>query len=471
MADTTFNDALFIPGPSFHVDLPPIDARHMFHFSRRLLIFRCTSSSQRDAQLAAFKAGIKGLLLRCPILGGDVTLLPGATEYQQDWHTIVPGWGIELVVKDLRGKIPTFDELEAANFPPLHFPWALFMPIPEDLSPDSTHAACKLQFSAIEGGTILTFAMSHCVSDGTGTDEWMRILIEGTRLAQEESAEHPEAPIVGLDRSVLCNIQSDLKFNIEDHPAYMLKPPPAPVSEQPPSDSKDTNVFGVTHSEIPVLLRLSPAGLAQLKADATTPNARISTHDALCALMWRTLAVIRSHRPETSSLPPSTITNIFMPTDARRHLPALPTPYIGNAVYQLIAALDLGTLLAPSGLQRAAAEVRSAIAAITPARVVSYMAFLTDPAASRRIEYQFMNGTIDTTALAMGTCMGSGDVMYGSDWGKAFGPLVSFRLIGEPGNVVMPKRPDGSVELMLGVYPEEVEILKGVDGFGKYLAL
>ncbi|KAJ6513080.1 hypothetical protein C8R45DRAFT_334027 [Mycena sanguinolenta] len=320
------------------------------------------------------------------------------------------------------------------------------MPIPEDLSPTRPHDACKLQFSAIDGGTILTFAMSHCVSDGTGTDQWMRILTEETQFVQEGSAQRSETTTVGLDRSFLCNIESELAFNIDKHPAYMFK------SEEVAPPSEDSNVFGVSQSEVPVLLRLSPAGLAQLKTDATTPGERISTHDALCALMWRTVLLIRSRRPSQQNISSSTTSNLFMPTNARRHLPGLPSPYVGNAVYQLIAGLDLDTLLSPSGLQRAAAEIRRAISAITP-------------------ELVFMNGTIFTTSVAMGTCLGSGDVMYGSDWGKAFGPVVRFRLIGEPGNVVFPKRPDGSAELILDALPEEVEILKGVEGFGKYLAL
>ncbi|KAJ7261815.1 hypothetical protein B0H12DRAFT_1231458 [Mycena haematopus] len=299
---------------------------------------------------------------------------------QQDRRTIVPGRGIELVVKDLREAMPTFEELEVANFPPVRLPWALLMPIPRDLNNDRPHAACKLQFSAIDGGTILTFAMSHSVSDGVGTDDWMRILTEETRLAQEESAgmsERPEAVTVGQDRSLLCNMKSDLEFNIEHHPAYMLKTLPAP--DTPASEQAPSNVFGATSSEIPILLRLSPAGVAQLKADATTPGApRISTHDALCALMWRTVLLLRSGRSSAQSMPLSAISNLFMPSDARRYLPDLPSPlgnrtspYVGNAVYQLRATLDLATLLSPSGLPLAASEVRRAITAVTPALVES----------------------------------------------------------------------------------------------------
>ncbi|KAJ6513079.1 hypothetical protein C8R45DRAFT_333961 [Mycena sanguinolenta] len=125
MATTSFDDSLFIPGPSFHVELPPIDARHMFHFSRRLLFFRCSSDAQRDAQLAAFKTGIHGLLVRCPILGGVVTTLPPdeATAGKEDWRTIVPGRGIELVAKDLRGKGLVSLALLAGKYEDLLYGW------------------------------------------------------------------------------------------------------------------------------------------------------------------------------------------------------------------------------------------------------------------------------------------------------------------------------------------------------------
>ncbi|KAF7374763.1 hypothetical protein MSAN_00361800 [Mycena sanguinolenta] len=431
---SSLNDTLFIPGPSFHVELPPIDARHMFHFCRRLLFFRCTSDAQREAQLAALRSGIQALLARCPVLGGVVTPLPPdeAAADKENWRAIVPGRGIELVVRDLRQTMPTFTELEAMNFPPVRLPWALLMPISRDLTNDRPHAACKLQFSAIDGGTILTVAMSHCAADGVGTDDWMRILTQETRLAQESSrmSERPQGCDPGLHRK----------------------------SEQAPS-----NVFGATSTKVPVLLRLSPAGAVQLKADATTPGERISTHDALCALMWRTVLLMR-RRSSAQSIPLSATSNLFMPSDARRHLPDLPCPYVGNAVYQIIAALDVATLLSPSGLARAASEVRRAITAVTPSLVESYMTFIRDPIASRFIDYQFMNGSTTTTGFAMGTSLGSGDAMYGGDWGKAFGSLVTFRVVGEPVNTVLPKLPDGSIEAIVAVAPEDVETLTGVGG-------
>ncbi|KAJ7030342.1 hypothetical protein C8F04DRAFT_1111167 [Mycena alexandri] len=461
MADSTFEETLLLEGPSFHLEFAPIDGRHMLHFARRLIIFRCTSAAQRDAQLAAFKTGLKALLLRCPLLAGVVV----PSNEKEDWRTIVPGQGLELVVKDLRKSIPTLDELEATNFPPHHFPWDLVMPISRDLSNDRPHAAAKMQFSAFEGGTILTLAISHSVGDGGGMDMLTRTLLDATRLAQEASSTiAPSGELLGIDRSLLCNIKSDLEFKFEQHPAYRLR-------SAAPLTVPGANTFGSTSSEIPILLRISANGLAQLKEDATTPGARISTHDALAALMWRTIMRVRHDRSSAAqSIPLSTTSNIFMPTNARHHL-NLPPSYVGNVVYQLIAGLDLDTLFSPSGLQRAALEVRRAITAITPELVGSYFAYLTDDASSRAIDYQFMNGTAGTTGFAMGTCFGSTPVLYGGDWGKAFGPVVAYRLPGDATNVVMPKLPNGVAEVVLSMLPEEEEVVRGIEGFGKYLAL
>src|SRR5271170_3294867 len=103
------------------------------------------------------------------------------------------------------------------------------MTVPLDLGNDRPFAACKMQFSAIDGGTILTWAMSHSVADGSGTNELMRVLSEETRLAQEHSSESAADEArrgavttgMGLDRSVMRNMTSEMEFNLEDHPGYM----------------------------------------------------------------------------------------------------------------------------------------------------------------------------------------------------------------------------------------------------------
>ena len=260
MAEHSFRDHnVFIPGPSFHVELAALDALHPVHYSRRLLIFRCESSTQRAAQLIALKSGLQDLVSRCPILGGIISPLPPdeAHDVHEDWRTILPGQGLELVVRDLRIKLVSFAELERANFPPVQLPYDLLVPVPQNISNDRSYAACKIQFSAIEGGTIVTLAHSHTVADGVGTNELMRVLSEATRLAQEDGKEglanegraNIVTSVIGEDRSVMRNITSDITFDIQHHPAY--------TSEEIHEDQ--SHPFKATSPEFPVLLHISAA--------------------------------------------------------------------------------------------------------------------------------------------------------------------------------------------------------------------
>ena len=211
MADASFvEETVLISGPACHVDLSALDARHPLHPSRRLLIFCCASPSQRNAQLVSHKAGQQALVSRFPILGGLVTSTPSklSSNGKRDWRTIVQTSqpGIELQTRDLRKALTPFDELEKSNFPLSELRYDLFMPIPYDLSNDQSFAACRMQFNAIEGGTIITWTMSHSVTDGSGHNEMTRMLAKETRLSQGNSSDSMglEENSAGLDRSPLA---------------------------------------------------------------------------------------------------------------------------------------------------------------------------------------------------------------------------------------------------------------------------
>ncbi|KAH8887321.1 hypothetical protein GQ53DRAFT_809027 [Thozetella sp. PMI_491] len=469
MGDLFPDENIFFPGPHFHVDLAALDACHPVHYSRRLLLFRCETSEQRRAQLAALKVGLQALVKRSPILGGIIAPLPPdeAIDTRPDWRTILPGPGLELVVRDLRGTIASFHELEAAGFPPSKLPYGPLVPVPKDISNDRPYAACKVQFSAIVGGVILTFAMSHSVADGSATNELTRIWSEETRFAQESPggsdptklrSKSPSA-VIGVDRSVLRNMKSDIPFKIEDHPAYKWN---IPLSAK--AESVEPHPFAATSPETPVLFHISAASLARLKADATRADAPpVSTHDALAALMWRSVLVVRSRRSVAAqALLSSTPGGLFLPTDARRHL-GLPESYIGNAVYQLTATLDFDTLFSAVGLQHAASAVRRAITAVDPALVANYMAMVNE----RWVDWGFLQSA-STTGLGMSTDWTSGE-LYTQDWGSAFGPLIRFRYPGQAYSAILPKLPDGAAEFVVSVMPQEVEMLSSDECFGKYL--
>lgn len=89
-----------------------------------------------------------------------------AGDGKRDWRTIVPGPGIELVVKDLRASMSSLEELATAHFASSLLPSDMLVPLPRGVSDGRPFPAFKIQFSVVEGGTIITFAMSR-------KDKWL----------------------------------------------------------------------------------------------------------------------------------------------------------------------------------------------------------------------------------------------------------------------------------------------------------
>ncbi|KAK3659406.1 proliferating cell nuclear antigen [Elasticomyces elasticus] len=442
----------FFSGPDFEVNLADIDALHPVHYGRRLLIFRCSSDEQRLAQIASLKAGLNVLVRRCPVLGGNVVPQPHKDDTQPIWSNIETGNGLQLVVRDLRNALPTFTELEANDFQPSSLPYDLLVPVPADIGKDQAYPACKVQYSSIDGGTILTWAISHSVTDGSGNNELTRILSEQVRLfGLGADSNTTNGPLLGLDRTPTRNITSAIPFHVDHHRgcanAFEQSSPPEALS------------FLATSPEVPVLLRITAANLAKLKSDATQPEATpISTHDALVALMWRSTMLIRSRRSQEShDLPAPTATTLYFPSDARRHL-GISSSYIGNAVYQLAASEQISKVLAPNGLPYAASAMRKAVNSVSTELVKSYFAEVN----KRWVAWawQTAGSALATIGLPMGTNWTSGS-LYLNDWGEAFGPVVSFRYPGQAGlAAVLPKLPNGDAEVIVCVMPGEVGVLK-----------
>ncbi|KAK5108868.1 hypothetical protein LTR62_007758 [Meristemomyces frigidus] len=465
MAGTsTLQSSELITGPPFTIELPALDALYPPHYGRRLLIFRCNSDKQRDEQIAALKRALQAVVRRCPILGGIILPQPLDLEVHDELGkcTLEAGDGLELVVKDLRLHLPSFEELESDNFQPASLPYAALVPVPHDLRRDYPYVACKVQYTILRGGTVLTWAICHNVTDGSANNELFRVLSEEVKAAQQETPVNgiievklPEGPnLLCMDRSVLRNVTSDRPFNVKHHPGYGRMPKQA-----------DAEVIHAS-TTVPVCIHIPTDKLKLLKADATPSSGnQISTHDALAGLMWRSQLLLRSHRATPSfHLPEATNSTLFFPSDGRRHI-GLPAKYIGNVVYQMAVTSNLQELLSGTGLKHAAEAVRDAITATTPGLVRSYLAEVN----KRWIDWAYMSADLGTLDWATGTNWTSGSI-YTYDWGAAFGPMVRFRYPGEPGlNGIMPKLPDGSAEIVISVMTDEVAALKDEQYFGRYI--
>jgi hypothetical protein len=437
-----------IPGPNFDIDLSALDALHPVHFSRRLLIFRSESDRQTQQQLQSLELGLRRLVAQCPVLGGLVVTTGGvhAIRHQDA--------GLGLIIRDLRSEMPTYRALEQRNFAPSLLPYDDLVPVPLQIGKSSTAPACMVQFSVIDGGSIVTWAMSHSVADGRGTDILLKLLSENVRLAQTSSKDFLSDGVpewVGIDRSAIKNFRSDVPFDVAHHAAYSAgltppaTPPAAETDTMPPSPSLAT-----------IVVALSRAGLERLKK-ACQPEEElgwISSHDAICALLWRTHVLTSGDTGKNEES-----TRIFFPSDARQKL-GLDKEWVPNAVYQVTASVSLADMREMEdvkALRMAASAVRTALSSINSEDVKSYFQHLETVG---WVDWGFLAMT--PVDFAMGTDWSS--EVYADDWGEAFGALRSWRYPSEPGSIrmgaILPKRPDGSAEVMLTVGEDQVELVE-----------
>lgn len=81
---------------------------------------------------------LKALVEGTPELGAMVVVQENAApnDPNQPWRALVPGNGVELVIKDMTKSFQSYKTLEAAGFPLSAFEDAKFMPIAGPIMPD-----------------------------------------------------------------------------------------------------------------------------------------------------------------------------------------------------------------------------------------------------------------------------------------------------------------------------------------------
>jgi len=254
------------------------------------------------------------------------------------------------------------------------------------------------------------------------------------------------------------------KTRPEDHPAYKLndgKPRlPAPSGEG-----------NVKHDLVNKIYLISERKLRELKGPVT--NIRISTHDAISALIWRSVLVNRVsagilNRPDDDER----TTRYFIPVNARRHL-GLGADYIGNAVYHTCCSMKMCEILHPDSLPIAAVKIREAINTVDADRVGGLAEF-SESLPQLGSFYLAGLSAAKTTDIA-GTSFYHDSSMYGADWGEAFGHhVVRVRPtdagFGPPGlNCVLPIRTDGrGCEVQLCVERQAVDAMEQDDVFKRF---
>jgi hypothetical protein len=275
----------FFKGPGFDFEFAANDALIFNLYSYRILVFKIDRPQDHIEATETLKKGLQKLVQRCPPLGGVVVSVDNQPGEQHGWKKARPGGGIKLVVRDLRTQL-NYSDLEAKDFPPTALKCDEVVPISPAPIMEGDAPGSVFQFTWIEGGALLAVGIDHPIADGNGMNTIMGLLAEECRFAQSPNGTVSEdKTVLGIDRRLVRSLESKTKNKPEDHPSYTF------LSEPPSHDEGD-------HGEAPhtdqYMFQIIPEKLVELK-EVSTDGHRISTHDAICALAWRSVMLARYH--------------------------------------------------------------------------------------------------------------------------------------------------------------------------------
>lgn len=426
-------------------------------------------------------AALQSTVDELPFLAGSV--VPFSKD--QPWlHDIRPHGAAYLEVKDLSQDLD-FQTLHKAHFSPLLLDTDQLCPLPEAVYiRDGPVDVCRMRANFVEGGLLLVVSIIHTVCDGRGISDVLKLFADKLRKAQtgelaSVSTGHEETPKqpYSFDRASLLS-GNGLHGDIGNHPGWTA----SRLKFHGGSAGTKTlcTCFHISNDSLRALKQVassstSPSSSASAAINIAHPPdgqrtqspdqaTSISTHDAIAALIWRSIMLAR-HRAGLFS--GHATTHLSQAVDCRSRL-HLPEPYFGNAIYGVKASLALPHL-APatdrfdasqiSGLQAAARAIRAEINGVTADKFRDLLGFV------ERTDMEVLTRPSVLEDLSIGSILlvsYFGFEMHELDFGEALGgKMEAFRLPSRgliPGMpVVLPRLPDGSCEFVIN---EREEVMR-----------
>jgi len=372
-------------GPEFHTKLSPLDQIAVYNWSPRILVFPLPSSSNRDGITAVLRAGIQASINTFPDLAGTCTQpahsRPGDTQGGMRYHDKGEA---HLRIKDLSDRY-NLDTLRASNFSQERLQ-------PEDLCPTPAFAHPAMQplelFSVqanfIQGGLLLVVCIYHSICDGVGQFHVTEMFANQCRRAAEQKfgglfkTTTDDKTRLGFrpdqfNRTTLSEGAPDA--DIDKLSAYTILPEPA--RGMPSWASPDHRKLASETFLLPASALKELKTLATTQKPATSTEPYISTHDAVCALLWRTTMAARVAAGEISR---NESTTFGMPVDGRSQLkPPQPADYMGNNAIGFKVGESVEMLIAPeNGLGAAAFAIRTGVKSVDDTYVKTLIAVLEE---------------------------------------------------------------------------------------------
>ncbi|KAH7140156.1 hypothetical protein B0J13DRAFT_446289 [Dactylonectria estremocensis] len=407
----------------------------------------------------------------------------------------------QLAYRDLSHILPPFKELRDAGFPSSAFkdelvlaaPW--FPTFPADIM--------TAQANFVQGGCLLAMGFSHPCFDGIGVVTAIRIWAESCRYAQGDKS----ADCSWLDPESMNRSLPQVLWEQEGYARPVEEIDPATwgfLGFSAPEDGiAAVNGNGTTKGEaisqtstLPPapkdrhlessVFYISPENLEKLKQEvAADPEAKgvvSSASDIVQALFWR--AAIRARyrlaqERDGKTFGPKEMSILELPIDGRPYFsPLLPSTYMGNLIVINRPTMPVETLCSPeTSIGRIALLIREAAARIRPSLVHDAFTLLQTVPDYNKLRYAFMRLEGMDTMITNMMLFPTSEVAFGGEFfengGAADGvrPLMDGFNTGFRLDLILPLRKNGGVELLFGLFPEELEMLLKDEEFAKYAAI
>ncbi|KAL5337378.1 hypothetical protein BJX70DRAFT_409280 [Aspergillus crustosus] len=357
----------------------------------------------------------------------------------------------KIIIKDLRDSIPwTYQDLKSKGFPVSYFTSTTFCPGALWPTPGKKVRTSMVQANFIPGGLILGWNLLHLSGDGTSWFIWTQIWADACRRFQgfEGAPVSVTLPAqIWTDRERVREPSGRNLGRIQDHPELTILPftPTAPPAKML-SDTHRGQIF-----------YFSREALEALKREAAPENATerhgqewVSTNDALSALLWRTVMAVQNPL-KTLDGDPVSVFNIAIDGRLRTN-PPIHKQTLGGFLEYIAVSAPIRQILGTFTLADLAALIRKA--------VLSADAEFTDDILALEAQLDDVNRLIPTAFLdvpgfnCMQTSWSAFD-LYGIEWGHGLGAVEAIRTphegIGHGIQVVLPRLPDGGLEVLVGV--------------------
>lgn len=396
----------------------------------------------------------------------------------------------------IKYKAKTYSELVSENMPNRYLSPDLLVPDRATENPTVKHAL-RAKVSFVKDGVFVVLSTSHALMDATSLSaifgEWAAVargeepalLLHSpvwgpsrfcpSELSREQIApEESKVSDIREEKSELATTYVSLKAEKELWHMMGLDYRPkeassAILSQSVPSQSTTRRVF-----------RIGSKALAQLKADCSINDEKgkynkdggwVSTNDALSALLWR--CIVRTRIATASEL--RTRTSSLMYAMDMRHSPVvaprvadrtgMANKRLANIVLYSINRAQVPVLVESTSLSNTAHAIRTAI-----------QKYSKPPIVARALQLSRAIPDVSTLGLVYPTWMEHDVVisclshlpLYSITWGEIFGEKANGvpDIVRWPEGVfkgitfIMPRRRDGSVEIILTMRTSDMEKLE-----------